>query len=69
MKLFVDSNYLSPYAMTAFVALREKQIPLELVLVNLGGASGAEILALAREVQHAVRERFGVELEPEPTIL
>lgn len=36
MKLFVDSNYLSPYAMTAFVALREKQIPFELVLVNLG---------------------------------
>lgn len=40
-----------------------------LVLVNLGGAAGAEILALAREVQDAVRARFGVELEPEPTIL
>jgi UDP-N-acetylmuramate dehydrogenase len=40
-----------------------------LVLVNLGGASGAEILALAREVQDAVRARFGVELEPEPLIV
>jgi UDP-N-acetylmuramate dehydrogenase len=40
-----------------------------LVLVNLGGATGAEILALAREVQDAVRERFGVELEPEPSIV
>ena len=40
-----------------------------LVLVNLGGATGAEILALAREVQDAVRARFGVELEPEPSIV
>ncbi|MGE5161720.1 MAG: UDP-N-acetylmuramate dehydrogenase [Betaproteobacteria bacterium] len=40
-----------------------------LVLVNLGGATGAEILALAREVQDAVRTRFGVELEPEPTVV
>jgi UDP-N-acetylmuramate dehydrogenase len=40
-----------------------------LVLVNLGGATGAEILALAREVQDAVRDRFGIELEPEPTVI
>jgi UDP-N-acetylmuramate dehydrogenase len=40
-----------------------------LVLVNLGGATGAEILALAREVQDTVRARFGVELEPEPTVI
>jgi len=39
------------------------------VLVNLGGASGGEILALAREVQDAVRTRFGIELEPEPSIV
>jgi UDP-N-acetylmuramate dehydrogenase len=40
-----------------------------LVLVNLGGATGADIIALAREVQDAVFARFGVELEPEPTVL
>ncbi|HVG05865.1 MAG TPA: UDP-N-acetylmuramate dehydrogenase [Burkholderiaceae bacterium] len=40
-----------------------------LVLVNLGHATGAEILALAREVQDAVRARFGIELEPEPRII
>jgi UDP-N-acetylmuramate dehydrogenase len=40
-----------------------------LVLVNRGGATGAEILALAREVQAKVAERFGVVLEPEPVIV
>jgi UDP-N-acetylmuramate dehydrogenase len=40
-----------------------------LVLVNRGGATGAEILALAREVQDKVQEKFGVMLEPEPVIV
>lgn len=40
-----------------------------LVLVNRGGATGAEVLALARAIQDNVRERFGVELEPEPVCL
>jgi UDP-N-acetylmuramate dehydrogenase len=40
-----------------------------LVLVNNGGASGAEVLALARAIQHDVREKFGVELEPEPVMV
>lgn len=40
-----------------------------LVLVNHGGASGAEILSLARAVQQAVRARFGIDLEPEPVIV
>jgi glutathione S-transferase len=35
MQLFIDSNYLSPYAMSVFVALREKAVPFDTVLVNL----------------------------------
>ena len=40
-----------------------------LVLVNNGGATGQEVLALARAIQLDVRERFGVELEPEPVFI
>lgn len=40
-----------------------------LVLVNHGHASGAQLLALAREVAAGVERRFGLRLEPEPLIL
>jgi len=40
-----------------------------LVLVNNGGASGAEVLALARAIQADVLEKFGVALEPEPVFV
>lgn len=40
-----------------------------LVLVNYGGASGSEVLALARRVQQEVRERFGVDIEMEVNVL
>ena len=40
-----------------------------LVLVNHGGGSGAALLALATRIQQSVHERFGVMLEPEPTIV
>lgn len=40
-----------------------------LVLVNNGGASGEEVLALARAIQADVQERFGVLLEPEPVMI
>ena len=40
-----------------------------LVLVNHGSASGAQLWAFAQRVRTGVRERFGVELEPEPRIV
>jgi UDP-N-acetylmuramate dehydrogenase len=40
-----------------------------LVLINTGGATGNEILELARHVRKIVKERFGVELEPEVNII
>jgi UDP-N-acetylmuramate dehydrogenase len=40
-----------------------------LVLVNRGGATGADVLALATAVQASVAQRFGIDLETEPLIL
>ena len=40
-----------------------------LVLVNRGGASGADIMALAQAIQSDVHDHFGVMLEPEPVFL
>lgn len=36
-----------------------------LVLVNLGGAQGADIVALCEAVRADVRDRFGIEIHPE----
>jgi UDP-N-acetylmuramate dehydrogenase len=47
-------------------AVHERQA---LVLVNRGGATGSEVLELARAIQRDVVQRFGVELEPEPVCL
>ncbi|MBU6436197.1 MAG: UDP-N-acetylenolpyruvoylglucosamine reductase, partial [Betaproteobacteria bacterium] len=38
-------------------------------LVNRGGATGADVLALARAIQEDVLARFGVQLEPEPVVI
>ncbi|QAU36111.1 UDP-N-acetylmuramate dehydrogenase [Janthinobacterium sp. 17J80-10] len=40
-----------------------------LVLVNRGGASGQEVLNLARKIQEDVLARFGVTIEPEPVVV
>ena len=36
-----------------------------LVLVNYGGATGAEIAALADNIKHSVAEKFGIDISPE----
>jgi UDP-N-acetylmuramate dehydrogenase len=40
-----------------------------LALVNLGGATAADILSLADQIRSAVADRFGVQLEMEPVRL
>ena len=40
-----------------------------LVLVNLGGATGEEILALSNAVRQSVKEKFGIEIHPEAIII
>ena len=40
-----------------------------LAVTNRGDASATELLAVARAVRDGVRDRFGVTLEPEPTLV
>jgi UDP-N-acetylmuramate dehydrogenase len=39
-----------------------------LVLVNHGGATGADVMRVAQAIQGAVRDKFGVSLEMEPQV-
>ena len=40
-----------------------------LVLVNHGQATGTEVVALCRQIQQDVLNKFGVEIEPEVNIV
>ncbi len=48
------------------VGVHDKQA---LVLINLGGATGQSIVALAKLVQQKVYEKFAVHIEPEVRML
>ena len=48
------------------VGVHERQA---LVLVNHGGATGGEVIALARKVQAVVKQTFGVEIDTEVNML
>ena len=50
---------------TGHVGVHDRQA---LVLVNTGGATGLEVLELARTVQAKVRDRFGIEIDTEVNI-
>lgn len=46
MQLYVDSNYVSPYAMSVFVALHEKKLPFEITTIDVSsGAASAPAYA------------------------
>lgn len=47
-------------------AVHDKQA---LVLVNLGGATGADVIALSDAVRASVRERFGIDIYPEVNVV
>lgn len=47
-------------------AVHDKQA---LVLVNLGGATGADVIALSDAVRASVREKFGIDIHPEVNII
>jgi UDP-N-acetylmuramate dehydrogenase len=40
-----------------------------LAIVNRGGATASEVVALKEQIQHRVEEIFGVHLEPEPVMV
>ena len=40
-----------------------------LALTNQGGAAAADVVLLARQVREGVRQRFGIELVPEPVLV
>ena len=64
--LIDHAGFKAGYAMPGPAALSTKHC---LALTNRGGATGAQIADLAREVRDGVEEKFGVRLVPEPVVV
>ncbi|WP_454906359.1 glutathione transferase [Variovorax gossypii] len=64
IRLYVDAQFASPYAMSVFVALHEKQIDFEMVPVDLAAlehrASGFSQLSLTQRVPTLVQGDFAL---------
>lgn len=64
LTLYIDSNYVSPYAMWAFVALKEKRLPFTLKTVDLAAKqhheTGYEHLTLTGKVPALVHGDFAL---------
>src|SRR5699024_2781106 len=64
--LIDHAGFAKGYGLPGSVCLSTKHV---LALTNRGGASAADLLALAREVREGVRAVFGIELVPEPVVV
>lgn len=62
--LYVDSQYISPYAMSAYVALEEKQLPFAIATVDLAAhgnqLSNYAALSLTQRVPTLVHDDFAL---------
>lgn len=64
MLLFTDAQYVSPYAMSVFVGLHEKQIPFELSTVDLSKSqhleAGFAATSMTRRVPTLIHDDFAL---------
>lgn len=64
--LIERSGFAKGFSLNGRAALSTKHV---LALTNRGGANADDILELARTVQKGVREKFNIELQPEPVLV
>lgn len=64
--LLSQAGFDKGYGMPGPAALSTKH---SLAITNRGGASAAQILRLAQELRDGVRQRFGIDLVPEPVFI
>jgi len=64
LRLYVDAQFASPYAMSVFVALHEKGLPFEMATVDLGAlehrAAGFSDLSLTQRVPTLLHGDFAL---------